>query len=93
LDRLRSAGQEGFAHAVAAALAARRRDAPELRLTAAERRVLGHVALGTPPEVIAREHGRSIHTVRNQIKAAIRKLGASGSIEAVARAKRLGLLD
>jgi DNA-binding CsgD family transcriptional regulator len=31
--------------------------------------------------------------VRNQIKAAIRKLGASGSIEAVARAKRSGLID
>jgi ATP/maltotriose-dependent transcriptional regulator MalT len=93
LSRLRSAGQEGFAHAISAALAARRRDGGELRLTAAERRVLAHVALGTPAEAIAREHGRSIHTVRNQIKAAIRKLGASGSIEAVARAKRLGLID
>ena len=93
LARLRAAGQEGFAAAFAAALDVRRPEAPPSQLTAAERRVLAQVALGTPAEAIAREHGRSIHTVRNQIKAAIRKLGASGSIEAVARAKRLGLID
>jgi ATP/maltotriose-dependent transcriptional regulator MalT len=93
LARLRAAGQEGYAQAFAAALDVRRPEAPSAQLTAAERRVLAQVALGTPADAIAREHGRSIHTVRNQIKAAIRKLGASGSIEAVARAKRLGLID
>ena len=93
LARLREAGQEGFAAAFAAALNVRRPETPSLQLTAAERRVLAQVALGTPADAIAREHGRSIHTIRNQIKAAIRKLGASGSIEAVARAKRLGLID
>ena len=68
------------------------RSPPRIAVAAAdgaERRVLAQVALGTPADAIAREHGRSIHTIRNQIKAAIRKLGASGSIEAVARAKRL----
>jgi ATP/maltotriose-dependent transcriptional regulator MalT len=93
LARLRAAGQEGFAAAFAAALDVRRPESPSLQLTGAERRVLARVALGTPADAIAREHGRSIHTVRNQIKAAIRKLGASGSIEAVARAKRLRLID
>jgi ATP/maltotriose-dependent transcriptional regulator MalT len=93
LARLAAAGQEGYAQAFAAALDVRPPEAASPQLTAAERRVLAQVALGTPAEAIAREHGRSIHTVRNQIKAAIRKLGASGSIEAVARAKRLGLID
>jgi DNA-binding CsgD family transcriptional regulator len=93
LARLRAAGQEGFAAAFAAALDVRRPESPSLQLTGAERRVLARVALGTPADAIAREHGRSIHTIRNQIKAAIRKLGASGSIEAVARAKRLRLID
>ncbi len=93
LARLRAAGQEGYAAAFAAALGVRRAETPSLQLTAAEQRVLAQVALGTPADAIAREHGRSIHTIRNQIKAAIRKLGASGSIEAVARAKRLGLID
>jgi ATP/maltotriose-dependent transcriptional regulator MalT len=93
LDRLRAASQEGIALAVTVALAARRDDAPALQLTSAERRVLAQVALGVQAEAIAQQLGRSIHTVRNQIKAATRKLGASGSIEAVARAKRLGLID
>ena len=87
LERLRSAGQEGMALVLTAALAARRDEAPPLRLTDAERRVLSQVALGTPAEAVAREHG-AVSTVRNQIKSAIRKLGASGSIEAIARAKR-----
>jgi ATP/maltotriose-dependent transcriptional regulator MalT len=93
LERLRAAGQEGFAMAAATALGARRRDVSGARLTDAERRVLAEVALGTPAVAIAQQHGRSIHTIRNQIKSAARKLGASGSIEAVARAKRLGLIE
>ncbi|HTA38720.1 MAG TPA: LuxR C-terminal-related transcriptional regulator [Candidatus Acidoferrales bacterium] len=93
LRRLRLAGQEGVAQALDAALSARGPQEPAIELTAAERRVLTKIALGMPADAIAREYDRSIHTVRNQIKSVTRKLGASGSIEAVARAKRLGLID
>ncbi len=93
LERLRANGQEGIALAVAAALASRAPNGGAHRLTEVERRVLARVAAGSTAAAIAREHGRSIHTVRNQIKAATRKLGASGSIEAVARARRQGLLE
>jgi DNA-binding CsgD family transcriptional regulator len=92
LQRLRSAHQEGFAEAVATALATLRHDDTPALLTEAETRVLVEMARGRTAKAIAQKHGRSIHTVRNQIKAAIRKLGASGSIEAVARAHHLRLL-
>ena len=91
LQRLRSARQEGLAEAVVAALASLGRDDAS-ELTEAEVRVLVELADGRTAKAIAQKHGRSIHTVRNQIKGAARKLGASGSIEAVARARRLGLL-
>ncbi len=92
LKRLRSAHQEGFAEAVAVALARLRHDDATALLTEAETRVLIELASGRTAKAIAQKHGRSIHTVRNQIKAAVRKLDASGSIEAVARAHYLGLL-
>jgi LuxR family transcriptional regulator, maltose regulon positive regulatory protein len=93
IKRLAANGQEGFARALEVALASQRSDGSATPLTQAERRILAQMAHGTPAATIAHEHGRSLHTVRNQIKAVIRKLGASGSIEAVARAKRMGLLD
>jgi ATP/maltotriose-dependent transcriptional regulator MalT len=92
LQRLRSARQEGFAEAFAVALAALRHDDATALLTEAETRVLVELARGRTAKAIAQKHDRSIHTVRNQIKAAVRKLGASGSIEAVARAHHLGFL-
>ena len=92
LQRLRSAHQEGLADAVAAALATLGHDEASAVLTEAETRVLIDLASGRTAKTIAQKHGRSIHTVRNQIKAVLRKLGASGSIEAVARAHHLGLL-
>ena len=92
LQRLRSAHQEGFADAVGAALATLGHDEASAVLTKAETRVLVDLASGRTAKTIAQKHGRSIHTVRNQIKAVLRKLGASGSIEAVARAHHLGLL-
>jgi DNA-binding CsgD family transcriptional regulator len=61
-------------------------------LTDAETRVLVELAAGRTAKAIAQQHARSIHTVRNQIKAVTRKLGASGVIEAVARARDNGLL-
>jgi DNA-binding CsgD family transcriptional regulator len=92
LQRLRSERQEGLAEAVATALASLRHDDASALLTEAETRVLVELARGRTAKAIAQKHARSIHTVRNQIKAATRKLGASGSIEAVARANHLGLL-
>ncbi len=92
LKRLRSARQEGFAEAVASALGSLRHDDASALLTKAETRVLVELACGQTAKAIAQKHARSVHTVRNQIKAATRKLGASGSIEAVARAHHLGLL-
>ena len=91
LQRLRAEHQEGLADAVAAALAARY-DGSGTTLTQAETRVLAELARGRSAKAIAEKHARSIHTIRNQIKAAMRKLGASGSLEAIARARRLGLL-
>ena len=89
---MRSARQEGLAEAVATAIATLRHNDASALLTEAETRVLVELARGRTAKAIAQKHARSIHTVRNQIKAAIRKLGASGSIEAVARAHHLGLL-
>jgi ATP/maltotriose-dependent transcriptional regulator MalT len=92
IKRLRLARQEGIAEAVATALAAiAREDAPAL-LTDAETRVLVELASGRTAKAVAQSNNRSIHTVRNQIKAVTRKLGASGIIEAIARAHELGLL-
>ena len=92
LQRLRSARQEGLAEAVASALRSLGQDEASALLTKAETRVLVELARGRTAKAIAEKHARSIHTVRNQIKAVTRKLGASGSIEAVARANHLGLL-
>ena len=92
LHRLRLARQEGLAEAVAAALVSLRYDDASGPLTEAESRVLVELACGQTAKAIAQKHSRSIHTIRNQIKAITRKLGASGSIEAVARAHHLGLL-
>jgi ATP/maltotriose-dependent transcriptional regulator MalT len=93
LDRLRAGGQAGFALAATAALAARTHDDRTVSLTAAELRVLADMARGRTAKGIAFDRGRSPHTIRNQIKAVIQKLDASGSIEAVARARRFGLIE
>ncbi|HKE37983.1 MAG TPA: LuxR C-terminal-related transcriptional regulator [Candidatus Baltobacteraceae bacterium] len=93
LDRLRDGGQGGFALAAEIALAARTRDDRAGALTAAELEVLADMARGRTAKNIAFERGRSPHTVRNQIKAIIKKLGASGSIEAVAMARNCSLID
>lgn len=90
--RLRSAHQEGIAEAISVALASLHREDASTILTDAETRVLVELADGRSAKAIAQQYERSIHTVRNQIKAVTRKLGASGIIEAVARARDKGLL-
>jgi DNA-binding CsgD family transcriptional regulator len=92
IKRLKVLGQGGMAQAVEAALASRAQPAT-VALTDAERRVLQAMARGGNPKAIAQLHDRSLHTIRNQIKALNRKLGASGSMDAVAKARILGLLE
>ncbi|HEY1429752.1 MAG TPA: LuxR C-terminal-related transcriptional regulator, partial [Candidatus Tumulicola sp.] len=93
LERLRLAHQEGIAEAIATALASLQREEATTQLTEAETRVLVELASGRTAKTIAQQNARSIHTVRNQIKSVTRKLGASGILEAVARAHELGLLQ
>jgi len=55
--------------------------------------VLRALDTGRRPKTIADMTGKSVETIRSQIKAAIRKLGVSGQTEAVAAARRRGLLS
>lgn len=73
------------------------RSQPERRhgldgLTARELDVLEGMAAGDPPKVIARAMGISIHTVRGHVKNIYWKLDAHNQLEAVAIARRRGLL-
>ncbi|MGH7660000.1 MAG: LuxR C-terminal-related transcriptional regulator, partial [Vulcanimicrobiaceae bacterium] len=62
-------------------------------LTPAERRVLEALAEGYPTKEIAAVTVRSSKTVNNQITSILRKLQARSRGEAVARARRRGLLN
>ena len=92
LERLANSGNAGFARLLHAAISARGEHATQYGLTEAELRVLRDLAAGRSPHHIAGDSHRSVETVRNQIKAAIRKLGVSGRLEAVAAARNAGLL-
>ncbi len=61
-------------------------------LTDRERQVLRHLSDATPTAEIARELKLSVSTVRSHIQHLLDKLGASGRLEAVLLAQRLGLL-
>jgi PAS domain S-box-containing protein len=62
------------------------------RLTPRQAEVLRHLAAGCSTEQIATYMGLSIETVRNHIRAVLRRLGAHSRLEAVANARKLGLL-
>jgi ATP/maltotriose-dependent transcriptional regulator MalT len=62
-------------------------------LTPAERRVLEALAEGRSTKEIAAATGRSSKTVNNTVSSILRKLNARSRGEAVARARRRGLLD
>jgi DNA-binding CsgD family transcriptional regulator len=62
-------------------------------LTPAESRVLRSLSEGRASKEVAAMTGRSVKTVDNQIAAILRKLGARSRGEAVARARRVGLLQ
>jgi DNA-binding CsgD family transcriptional regulator len=63
-----------------------------VRLTAREREVLTTLAEGKRTSRIAEELGMSVHTVRNHLGRLFKKLHAHGRLEAVAAARRLGLI-
>jgi PAS domain S-box-containing protein len=61
-------------------------------LTPRQAEVLRHLAAGCSTEQIAKYMGLSVETVRNHIRAVLRKLSAHSRLEAVANARKLGLL-
>jgi DNA-binding CsgD family transcriptional regulator/tetratricopeptide (TPR) repeat protein len=62
-------------------------------LTPAELRVLRDLAAGLTPKQIAAEMGRSVFTVQTHIQNVIDKFGCHGRAEAIAAARRSGLLS
>jgi PAS domain S-box-containing protein len=63
------------------------------RLTPRQAEVLRHLAAGCSTQQIAEYMGLSVETVRNHIRAVLRTLGAHSRLEAVANARKLGLLN
>lgn len=64
----------------------------EAELTAREREVLELLGEGRRASAIAGRLGLSLATVRNHIRAVLRKLGCHSQLEAVAEGRRRGLL-
>jgi LuxR family maltose regulon positive regulatory protein len=96
IARLRVAGYGGFARLVGAVIdAALERDRSSRAgvLTPSETAVLRRLAQGRSPKEIAEETGRSVYTVQAHVQNAIERLGCHGRHEAIALARRLGLLD
>ncbi|MBV8372975.1 MAG: hypothetical protein JOY69_06915 [Candidatus Eremiobacteraeota bacterium] len=87
-EAMRSAGLAGIAM-MAEACGLDRERTP---LSRAELSVLSYLASGMDAPSIANLTGRSLHTIKNQRRSVIGKLGASNTLEAVAIARRLGLL-
>ena len=70
-------------------------DAPgdePVQLTPREREVLELLAAGASNKIIARRLGVSVHTAKFHVASLLRKLGASGRLEAVGIGLRTGLL-
>lgn len=68
-------------------------DPSQPRLTGRERDVLERMAAGCSAKQIARELDISVHTCRGYVKSIHAKLGVSSQLEAVVRARALGLLE
>jgi DNA-binding NarL/FixJ family response regulator len=65
----------------------------EPSLTRRECQVLGLLAEGISPSLIATRLAISVYTARGHVKKVLRKLGAHTQLEAVAAARRLGILE
>lgn len=97
IESLRNYGWGGYARYLE--LAAQRieaRHAPEeegaVFLTPSELKILRALASGMTPKEIAAEMGRSPLTIQTHIQNLIQKLGSHGRTDAIAAARRLGLL-
>ena len=62
-------------------------------LTEREREVLALLAAGIDPQTIARQLGIRVHTCRGYVRNVLVKLSAHSQLEAVAAARRYGLLN
>lgn len=62
-------------------------------LTARERQALGLLADGASTAEVARRLGVAVNTARNHVQRVLEKLGARSKLEAVAIARREGILD
>jgi DNA-binding CsgD family transcriptional regulator len=62
-------------------------------LTPRQQQVLGHLAAGCSTDQITEQMGLSRETVRNHIRGVLAALGVHSRIEAVAKARKEGLLD
>jgi PAS domain S-box-containing protein len=65
---------------------------PDPQVTPRQREILELIASGLSTEEVARELTLSPETVRNHLRNAFRALGAHTRVEAIAAARRLGLL-
>jgi DNA-binding CsgD family transcriptional regulator len=81
-----------YARLFAGAFAARRAAEPPVQLTPAELEVLRLLAEGYGAQRIARDSGRSINTVYNHTRSILEKFDARRTAEAVAIARRNGML-
>lgn len=70
-----------------------REPADTLRLSARERQVLSHLATGATNREIGNRLVLSPDTIKNHVSRAYRKLGARNRLEAVNRARDLGLIS
>lgn len=71
----------------------RRPPAESSPLSRRQREVLGLLADGVPAKIVARRLGLAEATVRNHVRSLLAALGAHSQLEAVAIARRRGLLD
>jgi ATP/maltotriose-dependent transcriptional regulator MalT len=95
IDGVREFGFGGYARYVEVAarhLEERHEPATTVALTPQELRVIRDLAAGLTPKQIASETGRSVYTVQTHIQNVIDKFGCHGRAEAIAAARRVGLL-
>jgi DNA-binding NarL/FixJ family response regulator len=95
IDGLREFGFGGYARyveRVAMHLQEEHEPATTVVLTPQELRVVRDLAAGLTPKQIAAEMGRSVYTVQTHIQNVIDKFGCHGRAEAIAVARRTGLL-
>jgi DNA-binding NarL/FixJ family response regulator len=96
LDVLRVARPGTMRVAPSAASAGRpavRRTEPPPSLTPRERQVIYCIGNGMPTQAIAHALGMSVNTCRGHLKSVYAKLGARSQLQAVLKARPLGLLD